>query len=484
MNITRLRYERFHVSLLLGWLCAGSLLGLIVGRQMELDPSAMLIVAILALLLGGFRSRRWWALVMVFCAGCLLGSLRSSVVEAQYGQYEAIVGRTVELHGTMSGDAQVSSTGKQKLTLTAITIEGQSYVGEVFATVYGKESLKRGDTLLIHGTLREGFASYGAALASGKILKVSRGQDIVRDIRESFSESVRSVVIEPMASLGLGFVVGQRSTLPDTLDEQLKVVGLTHIVVASGYNLTILVRFVMRLLSRHSRYLAFIGSLAVILGFVLFSGLSPSMNRAVIVTVLGLLAWYVGRRFHPLLLIIYVAAVTALANPMYVWADLGWYLSFFAFAGILAVAPLVVKFLYRRRDPSSFEQLVVETMSAEIMALPLIAFAFGTIPVFGLIANVLVAPFIPAAMALTALTGLIGMASHFVASVIALPTNILIAYMIAVVEWLSDFPVAEASYEVAFGVVVAWYVTIMVICYMIKRKMKYDFYQRDNALEV
>ena len=478
------RYERFHVSYLLGWLAVGLLLGLSLGRWFSVDDGAVVVCGALTLLLGGFRSQRWWAVVAILIAGMLLGGLRASGVAQQYSLYASFVGSKVTLRGVMSGDAQVVGSGKQRVTLGHVQVGERSLPGEVFVSVIDSRELKRGDVLEVVGELREPFASYGATVSAAKVVSVERHRNVIRDVRERFSDSVRRYVLEPMASLGLGFVVGQRSTLPATLDEQLKVVGLTHIVVASGYNLTILVRFAMRLLSRHSRYLALVGSLVLIMLFVSFSGFSPSMNRAVIVTTLALLAWYVGRRFHPLLLLFYVAAGTALWNPMYVWSDLGWYLSFFAFAGVLIVSPLVIRFLYRRRDPSAFEQLVFETMSAEVMALPIIAFAFGVVPVFGLVANVLVGPFIPAAMVLVVVAGLCGMLLPAIASIAALPAMILIAYMVSVVEWLGGFGFAQLQVNIVLIALFVWYFAVALMAIWAQRRVTYDFRQHDSQIEI
>lgn len=478
------RYQRFHVSYLLVSFAVGLLAGLFLGRSFYVAIDAGVLIIIFALMLGGLRSRRWWAVGAMLLAGSISGVMRGSHVESQYQSYGAYVGKTTIVKGVMTGDAQQAGGGRQRLAISRIEMEGRSYPGEVFVTIYGSNELKRGDFVEVSGVVREGFASYGAAISAAKILHIERGPNVIRDIRERFAATIRELLIEPISSLGLGFVVGQRSALPDKLDEQLKIVGLTHIVVASGYNLTILVRFMMRLLSRHSRYLALVSSLIMILLFVLFSGLSPSMNRAVLVTVLGLLAWYVGRRFHPLLLLMYVAAATAVFNPMYIWSDLGWYLSFFAFAGILIVAPLVTAYLYRRRSPSSFEQLVLETLCAEVMALPLIAFAFGTIPVFGLASNVLVAPFIPAAMAFVAAAGVAGMVLHSLAAVLALPAMILIGYMVAVVEWIARLPMAQYEFDLGLWMIVLWYLLVTSICLFARYRTSYDFRRRDERLEV
>lgn len=474
MNLLQLRYHRFHISYLLFAIALGSLGGLVLGRSGGLGAGEFYIIAIL-LFFGALRSRRWWALGVMVVAGGLVGYMRGTTYAQSLDRYDSLVGQTIVLSGRVTTDPQDSEKGSTRLTLGQISLNTTTFPGEVYVTTAGRSPLKRGDMVRIQGVVREGFANYAASVTYAKIQEVSRPNDVVRDIREKFSSTIRALVLEPMASLGLGFVVGQRSTLPAALDEQLKVVGLTHIVVASGYNLTILVRFMMRLLSRYSRYLTFIGSLGLMLLFVSFSGFSPSMSRAVAVTTLALMAWYVGRRFHPIFLLAYVAAGTALLNPMNIWSDLGWYLSFFAFAGVLVVAPLLAALIYRRREPTSFELLVLETMSAEVMALPLIALSFGTVPMFGLIANVLVAPLIPVAMTLTALTGAAGMISLSLGSLLAAPMTIVIAYIVAVVEWLAGISWAQLQVSLPVWLVVAWYLLITLLCAWIVAKRHYSF---------
>lgn len=474
MNFLRYRYRRFHASHLLFWACVGVLVGVALGHFSGNNDAVFYVMAAV-LLLGSFRSKRWWALVIVFAAGGLLGFARGANHHVALMRYDDLIGNKVIVVGKLSGDAQDTSKGTTKLTLSDVRVDGKKYAGEVFVTTAGRVQVKRGDIVTLSGKVREGFATYPVAMSYAKLQKTERGPDIIRDIRDRFGDTVRHYVIDPMASLGLGFVVGQRSTLPDELDEQLKIVGLTHIVVASGYNLTILVRFMMRVFARHSRYLAFVGALLLTLAFVLFSGFSPSMNRAVVVTILSLLAWYIGRRFHPMYLLVYVAAGTAFFNPSYVWGDLGWYLSFFAFAGVLIVAPLLIARFYKKRQPTSFEQLVVETMSAEIMALPLIALSFSVIPVFGLVANVLVAPIIPFAMVLTAATGFVGMIVPIIGAVVAVPTTIVIAYVIAVVEWLASFSWAQLTVDIPLVAVVAWYLIVGLMCFRWWQVSRYDF---------
>jgi competence protein ComEC len=94
---------------------------------------------------------------------------------------------------------------------------------------------------------------------------------------------------------------------------------------------------------RKAGKLAAASAVVLMLGFIAMTGASASIVRAVVVSSLSLAAWYVGRRPRPLVIILLAAAITAGWNPIYLWSDIGWYLSFLAFFGILILAPQIFK---------------------------------------------------------------------------------------------------------------------------------------------
>jgi competence protein ComEC len=377
--------------------------------------------------------------------------------------------------GSIFDDPVYGSRGEQQFRISNVTVDGQAMIGQVFVTTHSITDVKRGDHVELKGKLSNGFGSYQGAVRFATLLKAERQNDPVREVRDGFAAKVRNVVAEPAASLGLGFVIGQRSALPETLDDQMRVVGLTHIVVASGYNLTILVRFSRRIFARHSKYLAAMVSMTLMASFVLISGLSPSMTRAAAVTGLSLLAWYYGRRFHPVLLIIYVAAATAWWNPVYVWSDIGWYLSFLAFAGVLIVAPLVTKAIFGQRDAPAVGQLVIETIAAQLMTLPLILMIFGQLPVLSLISNVLVAPIIPLAMVSVVLAGIAGAMSPALFGIFGVIANYVIGYVVKVVEILASVSWAQLEVGIPVFVMGALYALICLLVVVAVTKTRHNF---------
>jgi competence protein ComEC len=244
-----------------------------------------------------------------------------------------------------------------------------------------------------------------------------------------------------LASFGLGILIGQRSTLPEAVHDDLLKVGLVHIIAVSGYNLTIILRACHRLLGTRSKYQTLVLSVTLICTFLLITGASASIVRASIVSGLSLLAWYYGRNFKPVTLILLAAAITALASPLYVWSDLGWYLSFLAFYGVLVLAPQIrYRFVPPRWRSSVLLCVALESLCAELMTLPLILYIFGQMSHASLVANVVIATLVPLAMLLTLIAGLAGSFVMPIAGWLAWPAVVLLTYMLDTAHLLASVP--------------------------------------------
>lgn len=217
-------------------------------------------------------------------------------------------------------------------------------------------------------------------------------------------------------------------------------VGLTHIVAVSGYNLTILLEATKRIMGGRSKQLSVAVGFALMIGFLFLTGASASIVRASVISTLSLAAWYFGRSVRPMVLILLAAALTAMFSPIYLWSDIGWYLSFLAFFGILMVAPKILSLLYAGRQAPLIIQVAVETLAAEIMTLPLILYIFGQMSFIGILANVLVVSMIPFAMLTSLIAGLAGMFLPLASGLFALPARFILTYMLDTALFLSRLP--------------------------------------------
>lgn len=477
--------KRLHVSWFIGWSCLGFLggVGLAAVIYSSVLTSYFLLVMAAGLLVISFVFRYKWMLVLACSAGVLLGLWRGSLLKVELTAYQPYYNSVVTVSGRVSQDASFGAQGDQRLNLTDVKIENISLKGEVWIST-GKADIKRGDIISAHGKLGTGFGTIAATMYRAQITEITRPNpgDIARRVRDRFADGVRQGIPDPAASLGLGYLVGQKTALPPELEEDIKAVGLTHAVVASGYNLTILVVFSRRLFLRVSKYAATVASMVLIMAFMLVTGLSPSMSRAGLVASLGLLVWYYGRAMHPFVLLSFAAAVTVMAQPSYIWGDLGWYLSFTAFIGVIVLAPLVHHYFWGiEKNPGLWRDLVIGTLCAQIVTTPIILLSFGLFAVYALPANLLVLPLVPLAMLGTFIAGIAGLLIPGLAVYFAFPATVMLTYSTVVIKYVANLPNSQIELEFNPPVMIASYIGLGVLISYLKRRTKHDFRNPNSA---
>ncbi len=442
------------------------------------------IILCVVLLFVACRTRNYYAIILVFCIGMILGHARGDAQHQQLAAYQVYYGKQVNLQGIVHEDVVATQDGKQRVQLSSVIIDGQSLLGNIWVEVQSKVTLKRSYKITVNGTLGEGFGVLPASMYRAQLVTIDRDvqSDLGRDTRDWFATQIRKTITEPEASLGIGYLVGQRSSLPEELDTQLQLLGLTHVVVASGYNLTILVRFTRRLFARVSKYTAFITAVVMVMGFVMMTGFSPSMSRAALVTILSLLAWYFGRSVQPLVLLSLVGMITAYINPFFVWGDLGWYLSMLSFAGVMILAPLLKHYFYGvDNQPGVVVGIIIETTSAQIVTLPLILYVFGQYSPFALFANVLVLPFIPLAMLTVFIAGCVVIIFPQMATLVHWPATVILRYMTKTVDIIAALPGAVGELSFSLAGLVFGYCFLLCLCWGLWRKTDHNF-GRDNIV--
>src|SRR5262249_47658042 len=147
--------------------------------------------------------------------------------------------------------------------------------------------------------------------------------------------------------------------------------GLAHMAAVSGYNLTILIVLLHRLLRSKWKWLLTISSLWLMLGFVLITGAPASIVRAGIMGALFVLFRYYGQRLSGPYALTLTTLITILINPGYLF-DLGWQLSIMALGGIVFLTEPIKRLLPLR--PKLLQDIAAATLAAQLLTLPLIAF--------------------------------------------------------------------------------------------------------------
>lgn len=333
---------------------------------------------------------------------------------------------------------------------------------QVYAPRFG--DYRYGDDLLLKGVLLEPPAddafSYKDYLLRQGIYAVmyhplidvvdrdqgNRLLSLLYDLKHRLQQALTLYLPEPQAGLAQGILLGVKAAMSNDLEEALARTGLTHIVVVSGYNLTVVATLLQLLTAKRlRRSLSLLVSLTGVVAFTLMAGATPPVLRAAIMVTMTLLARAVGRESDALTSLLFTAALLLGVSPLTLW-DVSFQLSFLATLGLVVLAPPMERLL--QRLPLALGAIVATSLAAQIMTAPVIALNFHRLSLISPLANVLVQPAIAPFMAVGAITAVAGLTGHIAVRLIGWLTWLVGAYMVGVMDRLATLPYASVAVSV------------------------------------
>ncbi len=466
-------HQSWHIVALCVGVVAGTILALVCRINYFASP-VWIIGVVVVMILAYFRPKIIFV-VVAMVAGMILAFVRSSTELVGEDYIRQYYEQTIVVSGAVDGDPETDeNVTKFKLRDLRFGENGEyATSGNLYITGQKNEELARGDNVVLEGKLSEGFGVYAGYMYKPKVVNWYRPEpgDMVLNVRNWYAGRIESLMPEPQVKLGLSYLLGMKTGLPDDLEENLRTVGLVHIVVASGAHLAILVEVARKIFGKMSRFAGVFFSILFIIFFMAMVGWTPSIMRAGIMAILAVLAWAMGRKAEPWRVILIVAAVTLLINPMFV-INLGWLLSFASFAGIMILGPRMTKFFYGNKKPGFVMEIIITTIAATVMTLPIILYYYGTVSLISVVANLLILPTLPIAMGLTFMTGaVVGIPG--IETVAGFLATKLIEFHIAVVEWfggMKSFVVEIEPYQAwVFGIYAV--IAVPVVIGLLRKKM-------------
>ncbi len=278
---------------------------------------------------------------------------------------------------------------------------------------------------------------------------------------------------KPAADLLAGIVLGQKTSLSPAFRQALQRSGTLHIVVASGYNLTVIsqypVDFAANFLGR--RPALGLGFLLVWL-YTLLAGWQPPVIRAAIIISFVYLAQFLGRKFAIWPAFFLAAALMLFVDPSLL-ASVSFQLSLAALAGILLLSP---KFIALRRLPLVGPELA-DTLAAQILVFPLIAYHFHQLSLVAPLANMFILPLVPFLMEI----GLIALFLGIIWPPLGVPLlwlgYPLLQFFLANIRWWGHWRLAQLTTPFPLALVITYYGLLAIANYQLATNNK----QQDGA---
>lgn len=278
-------------------------------------------------------------------------------------------------------------------------------------------------------------------------------QGVLFSLKHAFESSLDRLFFEPQNALLQGILLGERRGIPKDLTQAFVESGLVHVVVLSGYNISIVSEGVFRALAFLPRTLSFAtGGFTMVL-FALLVGGGATTIRALIMAGIALLARYMHRSAVALRSLVVAAAAMALWNPLVVLYDPSFILSVLATFGLITLSPWVegyinrIKLLQHPRLAGA-RSIAASTIAVEIFVLPVLLYFSGVLSFLSVPANVLALPIVPAAMLLGFVSGLLGFVPSALGATLAflptLGTDLLLRWMLLVTTIVAAVPFGVA----------------------------------------
>ena len=265
-------------------------------------------------------------------------------------------------------------------------------------------------------------------------------------LRLAFNDAIARSLPAAEAGLASGIILGEKALLTQEMIRDLQTSGTTHIIALSGYNITVILGLFIFMKSRFSKLTNLVVPVIFIILFTLMTGAAPSLVRAAIMGALPLAARYLGRESDNFISILFAATVMAMFNPFLPLYDVGFQLSFVAFAGIIYISPIIANMGKSLGETAS--GAISESLGAQIATIPLLSYYFGMLSIVSPVANFVILGLMPTCMALAFLVGFGGMIWAPLGNFFAIPTYFLLHFVNQSISFFGNLPGAAKSIKI------------------------------------
>jgi len=438
------------------------LVGVLLRSIITLSPNIFLpifVVSLALMILFFFFKKRNLILLAIILTTFALGVLRLDIKlsKEQRNIFDQALLEKVSFEGVI-----ISEPDKREYNQRLVILVGDTKI-LVSTEIYPEYSY--GDKISVNGVLRKpqnfitdigkefNYVDYLAKdgihyqIFSAKTIFIEsgHGNSLKRFLlknKRAFLNKTKEIISEPQSSLLGGLLLGTKQSLGKTLEQKFIDTGLIHIVVLSGYNVTIIAEAIMWSLGFLPRLAGIsLGSVSIAL-FAIMTGAGATIVRASIMAILALVGRATGNEYNVTRALFFAGFLMVLHNPMILYFDISFQLSFLATLGLIELSPILEKHLKWITEKFGLRQIASATLATQIFVLPFILYKMGTLSIVAPITNMIVLPLIPATMLFGFLAGVFGLVSFFLALPFGFIAEKLLTFEIFIVRVFADLPFA------------------------------------------
>lgn len=282
--------------------------------------------------------------------------------------------------------------------------------------------------------------------------------------RQKLLDQIHEILPGEMGGFAAALLLGDRSGITYEMNTAFKVSGISHVIAVSGLHVSILFGLVYTMLARR-RVLSCLIGIPVLFLFAAVVGFTPSITRACIMQALMLIAMVIDREYDGPTALAFAVLVMLVVNPLTV-LSISFQLSVGCMTGIFLFSEKIKEYLLSltkgriKKEQKLLNRLcngiassVSVSLSATVMTTPLVAYHFGCISAFGVVTNLLTLWVISYIFYGLILCLALSLVSLGFAQICGSVISVLIAYVLAVAEGVSQLPMSAMYTSNLYAVV-------------------------------
>jgi competence protein ComEC len=297
--------------------------------------------------------------------------------------------------------------------------------------------------------------------------------EFIEGLRAVFLFRAQGVNPDAKALVG-GLAIGERDLLSPEMAENMKTLSLTHLVAVSGANLAIVMGVVYLLtaacaLSRNTR---FITALLVMVAYVLVVGPESSVLRSATMATFVVIGLWLGRGTKPIISLAW-AVIFLLAIDPGLATDFGFSLSALATVGLLTMALPIYNWLSRYM-PRLIAIGIAASFSAQLATTPVLLMLQPSIPIYSVLANLIVEPVVAPVTVLGILALILAYPLPVLSSAVSYVASLGTWWITLVATEVSEWPAARVHFVAGpVGVALAALIVLLSLGLYQKKLSKY-----------
>lgn len=265
--------------------------------------------------------------------------------------------------------------------------------------------------------------------------------------------------------------LGDKSLMDAEIKELYQKVGISHILAISGLHISVIGMTIYKLLRKLFGSFVVSGVLAgsFMFAYGCMAGFRPSATRAIVMFIMMLIAQILGRSYDSLSALSLSAVLLLWENP-FLLGYAGFLFSYVAVLGVVLVGKIVTGTFEEKRK---LRDTIYSSFSIQLMTVPLTAYFYFEVPIYGMLVNFLVLPLMSILLFCGLLGGFVGLAWLDGARWILVPCRLILLFY----QKLSAFMQGLPSTTLITGQPVLWrmvvfYSVLAVVLYLIWKRKK------------